>query len=264
MADAAIKHGDFTELAESYAKYRPGYAPEILETFLALSGKSPAELQCADVGAGTGIWSRALAQAGVHVTAVEPNDAMRAQGEALHTGLPIVWLAGSAEKTGLPEESVDLVTMASSFHWPDFEKAVAEFQRILKPGGRFMALWNTRRYESNTLLVRIENKLHQLVPELKRVSSGRSEFCTGLFERLQQTHCFHNVLALEARHVERQSPERYMGLWQSVNDIRVQAGEARFAAFLEYIQRQIADVDVIEAEYATFAWVARRREHLRG
>ena len=62
--------------------------------------------------------------------------------------------------------------MASSFHWPDFDAVVHALSRVLRPGGVFMALWNTRCHESNPLLVEIEDYLYALVPELKRVSSA--------------------------------------------------------------------------------------------
>ena len=71
-----------------------------------------------------------------------------------------------------------MVCMASSFHWPNFAAAVREFSRILKPGGLFMALWNTRCYESNPLLAEIEGFLHKLVPDIKRVSSKVPNFAT--------------------------------------------------------------------------------------
>ena len=264
-----MKHGDFTELAQKYAQYRPGYAPFILEAFLGLKDIRERERErereskkraVADVGAGTGIWSRQLAEQGCHVLAVEPNDAMRTAGEAQNGDLDITWFAGGAENTGLPDASCDMVTMASSFHWPDFDKAVAEFGRILKPGGLFMALWNTRFYESNPLLMEIEDYLHKLVPELKRVSSGRSEFCNGLTERLRAQKEFSDVLYLEGRHTEQQTPERYLGLWESVNDVRVQAGEERFAQFLNHIRQVTKGLEFIEAEYLTRAWVARAHQ----
>lgn len=251
-----MKHGDFTMLAENYARYRPGYAPFVLEAFWALS---PQAGLCADVGAGTGIWSRQLAARGVRVIAVEPNDAMREAGKHLNENLDIVWRKGSAEATGLPSSSCDMVCMASSFHWPDFDAAVTEFYRILKPGGIFMALWNTRHFESNPLLVEIEAFLHTLVPGLKRVSSGRSAFCGTLMERLRQRKEFADVLYLEGRHTEQQSPERYIGLWQSVNDVRVQAGEERFARFIEHLRGVTKDISFIEAEYQTRAWIAQRK-----
>ena len=251
-----MKHGDFTALADSYARYRPGYAPFVLEAFLSLGER---ERLCADVGAGTGIWSRQLAARGVRVIAVEPNDAMRDEGRKLNGALPIEWNKGCAEATNLPDASCDMVCMASAFHWPNFDAAITEFHRILKPGGLFMALWNTRRFESNPLLVEIEEYLHKLVPELKRVSSGRSEFCDSLTDLLRQREEFADVLYLEGRHTESQSPERYIGLWQSVNDVRVQAGEERFARFIAHIEEVTRETPVIEAEYLTRAWIARNQ-----
>ena len=149
--------------------------------------------------------------------------------------------------------------MASSFHWADFDATVREFSRVLRPGGLFVALWNPRNIEANPLLVEIEGKLRELVPEMKRVSSGRSEFCSTLTERFAQCREFENVLYLEGHHVEFMTPERYIGAWRSVNDVRVQAGETRFAEFLDFVQRRVEDLDFINAPYVTRAWVVRKR-----
>ena len=163
-----MKHGDFTALAEKYASYRPGYAPLIAEVFVRLSGE--AQPRCVDAGAGTGIWSRQLAAAGARVDAVEPNDAMREAGQQQNGPWAIRWHAGSAEASGLEDGVFDLACMASSFHWPDFDAAVREFHRLLKPGGYFMALWNTRYYESNPLLVEIIGAI--MGPDVTLVSAG--------------------------------------------------------------------------------------------
>ncbi|GAB6057111.1 class I SAM-dependent methyltransferase [Desulfonatronum parangueonense] len=254
-----MQHGDFTELADNYAKYRPGYSPFVLDALLGLCPIAPHQLEGADVGAGTGIWTRQMAERGVRMSAVEPNEAMRSEGVRQNGTHSIAWHKGTAEQTGLPSNSFDIASMASSFHWPDFDAAVMEFDRILKPEGLFIALWNTRRFESNPLLLRIEEKLKELVPDLKRVSSGRSEFCDGLLDRLKARSEFSDVLHLEARHVEEQTPERYLGLWKSVNDVRVQAGEKRFSMFLDYIRNETAELKAIQAEYVTRAWIARKK-----
>ncbi|QJB55728.1 class I SAM-dependent methyltransferase [Pseudodesulfovibrio sp. zrk46] len=250
-----MKHGDFTKLAKNYAMYRPAYAPPVLEAILGLTGKDTKEIDFADVGAGTGIWARMAAAAGCKTRAVEPNEAMRLEGEKQNGSLDILWVDGSAEETGLGDNSADILTMASSFHWADFDVATKEFQRVLRPGGLFMALWNTRITDTNPLLVDIENKLKELVPDMKRVSSGRSEFCDHLFDKLEGASVFDSVLYMEGKHVEYQSPERYIGLWESVNDVRVQAGEERFGQFMDYIKERVNNLEHIEATYLTRAWI---------
>ena len=249
-----LKHGDFTTLAVDYAKYRPGYSSIVLATVFALLPKNPI---VADIGAGTGVWSRQLAEAGAEVHAVEPNDAMRSEG--MRTSVPnITWSMGSAESSALASMRFDLVTMASSLHWTDLDSALGEFSRILKPGGYFLALWNTRMYASNPLLADIENYLSKLKPGLRRVSSGRGDFCEQLTSRLRSSALFADLLYLEGFHSERQSPAHYLGVWGTANDVRVQLGEELFNDFSSYIKQRVSVVDHIDAEYKTRAWLIRK------
>jgi ubiquinone/menaquinone biosynthesis C-methylase UbiE len=222
-------------------------------------GLLPSDLRVADVGAGTGIWSEMLAQAGCRVTAVEPNEAMRRAGQDRQIS-GVEWAAGSAEATTLPEGAFDLVTMASSFHWADFTAALHEFRRILKPGGYFAVLYNPRDIEGNPMLEDIEREIQRLTPSLKRVSTGRSEFCNSLADRLDNSGLFAETVYLEGRHVEKQSRERYVGLWESVNDVQVQLGPEKFQAFLDYVKEKIEGVEYIDARYTTRAWIARRKD----
>ncbi|MDR1487489.1 MAG: class I SAM-dependent methyltransferase [Deltaproteobacteria bacterium] len=249
-----MEHGDFSLLADNYAKYRPGYSTLVRDLVV---GLLPVKAKAADVGAGTGIWSKMLADGGLSVTAVEPNEAMRKEGLALHPELR--WVDGSAEVTTLPDDAYDLASMASSFHWPDFDKAVKEFKRILKPGAYFLALWNTRDIAGFAVLEEIEAKIKELVPTLKRVSSGSSEFCDTLTKRLESTDYFKEVAYIEGFHIERQTPERYLGLWKSVNDVRVQAGEEKFKAFLDFVVEKTKDSEFVSAKYKTRAWLAQLR-----
>jgi SAM-dependent methyltransferase len=101
-----------------------------------------------------------------------------------------------AEATGLVDASVDLVSMASSLHWANFEKACDEFHRILRPGGLFAALWNPRFIEANRLLVEIEAEITRLKPDIRRVSSGRSGITERLTEMLNATSQLADVLYL--------------------------------------------------------------------
>ncbi len=254
-----MRHGDFTGLAGDYAKFRAGYAPQVATAILGYLGRDPGSIDAVDAGAGTGIWTRILAERGLHsIVAVEPNDDMRTQGVESSRGTQIVWRKGSAEATGLPDGSADLVTMASSLHWADFDQACDEFHRILRPAGVFVALWNPRLLEANPLLVEIEAEITRLKPDIERVSSGRSGITDRLTEMLSAKPQFTDVLYLEGRHTIRQTPEQYMGAWRSVNDLQVQLGPERFAEFLERTQQHIAGLEAIETTYLTRAWAARR------
>ena len=256
-----IKPGDFTGLAKDYSQHRPGYSPSVLNALLGLLDKPVAEIDFTDVGAGTGIWTRMVQAEGVRsVTAVEPNDDMRKNGTADSQRTHIRWLAGSAEATGLADASADWLSMASSFHWANFDVATKEFHRVLRSGGRFTALWNPRLIEVNPLLVEIEAHLDTLRTNIKRVSSGRSGITVTLTEQLLASPFFDDVIYLEGRHVIEMTPERYLGAWRSVNDLRVQLGREKFNAFLAFVEKRISGLRVIEATYLTRAWSARRAD----
>ncbi len=130
----------FSDRAEDYVRYRPTYPPEAIDAIVDGLGP-PATLVAADVGAGTGISARLLADRGVRVVAVEPGDAMR-RAAAGHAG--VSWVAGRAEATGLQLESIDLVVCAQSFHWFRAGESLIEFARILKTRGRLAIVWNRR------------------------------------------------------------------------------------------------------------------------
>ena len=254
-----VSHGDYTGLAADYARYRPGYAPRVATAIVSLLARPVAEIDAADVGAGTGIWTRILAGRGLRsIVAIEPNDEMRNKGEEMSRGIPITWRKGSAEATGLPDSSADLVSMASSFHWADFDKACDEFHRVLRPGGVFAALWNPRLIEANPLLMEIESEITRLKPDFRRAFSGRVGLTERLTEMLGSKDGFDDVLYLEGRHVARQTPEQYLGVWRSVNDIQVQLGPDLFKQFLSYVERKVEGLSSIETTYLTRAWTARR------
>ena len=113
-----IIKGDFSGLACNYSKYRPGYSLSVLKSLLGLLGKSTKNIDFVDVGAGTGIWTMMVNNFSLKsITAIEPNDDMF-NALIKNTGNTLIkCLKGTAEKTGLPDKSMDWVTMASSFHW---------------------------------------------------------------------------------------------------------------------------------------------------
>ena len=130
----------FTGRAGAYAAGRPGYPAASIDVLFEGLG-DPREVVAADLGAGTGISSRLLAERGATVLALEPNAAMR---EAAQPHARVQWLPGTAEATGLGEASIDLVTAFQAFHWFDHARALREMVRILRPGGRAAVVYNER------------------------------------------------------------------------------------------------------------------------
>lgn len=128
----------FTDRAKEYAQYRSSYPTKSIAAIIQ-GLTSSSQLVAADIGAGTGIASRLLGDCGVKVIAVEPNSAMRQEAQS-HP--QVEFKAGTAEETNLPDNSVDLVTSFSAFHWFNPLPTLQEFHRILKPKGQLALIWN--------------------------------------------------------------------------------------------------------------------------
>lgn len=130
-------------MAPAYAELRPGYPDDAVHwalTPVAPLGGDVRGLRVADLGAGTGILTGQLIRLGADVTAVEPDEAMRAE---FRRRLPSARLvAGSAENIPLPDGSVDAVLCGQAMHWFNLDVALPEIARVLVPGGVLAGLWN--------------------------------------------------------------------------------------------------------------------------
>lgn len=140
----------FSDKAKKYEQYRPEYTEETLTEILKLSGILPhARQKVADVGAGTGKFTKLLLDRGFEVYAIEPNDQMRAIAESKFKDIKnFNSISATSENTTMDDKSVTLITVAQAFHYFDLEKTKEEFLRILKPGGKVALIWNFRLRDS--------------------------------------------------------------------------------------------------------------------
>jgi SAM-dependent methyltransferase len=169
--------GNFTERfsnrVEQYVRYRPMYPARVLEILRDEIGLRP-EWIIADVGSGTGISAELLLQHGNAVFGVEPNAAMRAAAERQLAEYPTFHsFSGTAEATTLGNRSIDCVVAAQAFHWFDPQRTRAEFQRILRPGGWVVLLWNARRLDATPFLREYEALLSKYGTDYARVRHER-------------------------------------------------------------------------------------------
>ena len=142
----------FSTRVENYARYRPGYPLEVLETLRAGCGFDRSSV-VADIASGTGLLSELFLQNGNRVYGVEPNDEMREAGDLYLAGYPLFTsVGGAAEETTLDDESVDLAVVGHAFHWFDVRRTREEFSRILRPGGCAALLWNELRHDASPFM----------------------------------------------------------------------------------------------------------------
>lgn len=135
----------FSSKVSDYVASRPNYPAALLPAL-----RAECHLQAgafvADIGAGTGLLTQDLLQQGYAVTAVEPNDSMRAAADQALGHFPDYRsTGGTAEHIPLPDACADLITAAQAFHWFDIEVARTEFLRVLKPTGQVALIWNDRQ-----------------------------------------------------------------------------------------------------------------------
>jgi ubiquinone/menaquinone biosynthesis C-methylase UbiE len=139
----------FSKRVSDYVKYRPCYPTGVVFHLEKQYGIT-SQFIIADIGAGTGISSNLFLDNGYRVIAVEPNKEMRnAAIEKLKPFEKFSYTSGTAENTLLPDNSVDVIIVAQAFHWFDAAVVKKEFQRILKPGGIVVLIWNSRLVVSN-------------------------------------------------------------------------------------------------------------------
>jgi SAM-dependent methyltransferase len=160
----------FSDRVQDYINSRPTYPQAVIDLLESECGLTPAST-IADVGAGTGILTTLFARNGNEVFAIEPNAAMREACEILLREYPNVHVSdGRAEATGLSGKSADIVAAGQAFHWFEPVETRAEFERILRPRGWCVLIWNVRERASTPFLTDYESLLLRYGIDYREVS----------------------------------------------------------------------------------------------
>lgn len=177
----------FARAADSYERGRPEYPLDAVNRLVSWLDLGPGKL-VVEPGAGTGKFTRLLIPSQARIVAVEPVAQMRSKFSTL---LPQVQVSdGTAEAVPLPDGCADAVVAAQAFHWFQGEAALAEFHRLLRPGGKLGLVWN-RRDESVDWVA-------QLATIVDRFEAGSPRYRSGEWKRAFATTSFFAPL----RHAE--------------------------------------------------------------
>ena len=132
----------FDQAAAAYDRLRPAYPAEVYDAIERLSGVALAGALVVEVGAGTGIATRALRRRAAKVLALDLSLAMlrtqdRRQGQAADR------VGARGERLPVRDGTADLVCAATAWHWVESAAGLAEAVRVLRPGGALAVWWNT-------------------------------------------------------------------------------------------------------------------------
>ncbi|MDX3934787.1 class I SAM-dependent methyltransferase [Stenotrophomonas sp.] len=243
----------FSSRVADYVRYRPDYPPALLD-WLHQDIGVPTETLVADIGAGTGISTRLFLAAGHPVIAVEPNAAMREAAEQLLAPdyLRMKVTDGTAEATGLADNSVGLVAAAQAFHWFDTTAVRREWARILQPEGMALVFWNSRLLDASPFLIGYEQLLLEFGTDYTEVAERYQDDDT-------MRAWFGEGLRGMARlpNVQRMDYDGLRGRLLS-SSYAPQPGHPRHAAMLDAL-RQLFDAHAVDGqiafEYQTRAFV---------
>ena len=164
----------FSNRVADYVRYRPHY-PQGIITFLQEEIGLTEKWKIADIGSGTGISAEWFLKNGNTVYGVEPNKEMReAAGNIFAAEKNFISINATAETTGLPDNSVDLIIAGQAFHWFNAKETQTEFMRIASKHCYLVLMWNERKSDS-PFQQAYEKMLFQFIPNYGDVTHRNTE-----------------------------------------------------------------------------------------
>lgn len=185
MKNNAIDNGqnfDFGKTASEYAKYRDIYPKELYDRLFALGVGRPGT-NWLDLGTGTGVIPRGLAEYGANIVATDISSEQIEQAKCLSKNFNnITYTALPAEEIDYPENSFDVITACQCFWYFDPHMIVPKIKQMLKPGGLFLKVYMSYLKDDP-----IASQSHALVKKLNANWSAGSPAIQDL-----KTHYFDN------------------------------------------------------------------------
>lgn len=133
------KEFDFSRISEDYAKYRDNYPDVFYQKILELGLCKKGSL-ILDLGTGTGVLPRHLAQYGAEFIGVDISENQIKWARKLSKGMNIKYIVSPVEKIAFPENTFDTILSCMCFTYFNKKILLPKIAKILKDSGRFAIL----------------------------------------------------------------------------------------------------------------------------
>lgn len=195
--------GNFEPLARAYRSGRSNFDDGVFN-FLTQRVGNFAGKEILDIGCGTGIATRQLAQFGATVIGSDVSAGMIREARRGSEG--IEYVVAPTHELPFGDECFDVVTAFSAFHWFTDPESINEIKRILKDGGLFAVI-----NKNDTAGIRKD--ANQLFAKYRSTKSAKHDYNP---KRILQSFGFENVTARSIASTEIFTPEKAFTYLQSI------------------------------------------------
>jgi ubiquinone/menaquinone biosynthesis C-methylase UbiE len=259
---------DFDTLVQEYTRYRTSYSEELFDAVAAFLGP-PTGKRVLDAACGTGLATAGILERGYAVTGIDVAERML---EAARASMPrdadAAFYAGRAEALPFADEAFQGIVCAQAFHWFDEARALAEFARVLAPGGALAIFWKHARPDDPYART-VRGLFTQWTGRAEApMESSFRDSLAAFWEEVGRTGerssdaTFDDAELRMLRFGLRYDVDSYVGYHRSRENLRIALGDAR-EAFLAEVRERIAALaplsGTFEVEQDQFLYLARKR-----
>ncbi|KAG2147327.1 S-adenosyl-L-methionine-dependent methyltransferase [Suillus cothurnatus] len=229
--------GFATGTNESYDRVRPPYPADCLSYARRQVPKSTTPLKIVEIGAGTGIFTRALLNHPEWATsigtlrAIEPSDGMRDFWTKHVQDNRCTIVNGTFDNTAVEDGWADLIIIAQAFHWClDYGKAFTEFARILNKDGVALFIWYLADREAAGWVAQVQHYVEargngspRFRLDILRQAFSTPEY-TSLFHPQEENQWAHHGVATERTVTDRALSWSYIAMLPPDEKAKVEEG----------------------------------------